>query len=65
MAHDRTRDAVDVRRTLTRPARGLDAPQTRGRVLFVAGEAGIGKSRLAQETIVRARLGRFRVPALP
>lgn len=37
------------------------AESSRGGVLFVVGEAGIGKSRLAQEAVNRARQGRFSV----
>ena len=37
------------------------ADASRGAVLFVVGEAGIGKSRLAQEAIARARGRRFSV----
>jgi DNA-binding CsgD family transcriptional regulator/tetratricopeptide (TPR) repeat protein len=35
------------------------AQSSKGMVLFVAGEAGIGKSRVAQEAIARARASRF------
>lgn len=38
-----------------------EAAQARGSVVFVAGEAGIGKTRLVQETIAAARERNFKV----